>query len=72
MKKFVKILLVVTICLSFGSCFGCGNNTSSSKYSGSGSYTSPTGRKQEQYQGSIEQKRDLDMIDEYFNEHGWD
>lgn len=28
-------------------------------------YTSPTGEKQVHYKGSIEQQRDLDMIDEY-------
>lgn len=42
------------------------------EYMRGGGYTSPDGGKQIHYQGSREQKRDLDMIDEYFNEHGWD
>lgn len=42
------------------------------EYMRGGGYTSPDGSKQIHYQGSQEQKRDLDMIDEYFNEHGWD
>lgn len=42
------------------------------EYMRGGGYTSPDGDKQIQYQGSREQKRDLEMIDEYFNEHGWD
>ena len=42
------------------------------EYMQGGGYTSPEGDKQIHYQGSQEQKRDLDMIDEYFNENGWD
>ena len=42
------------------------------EYMNGGGYTSPEGDKQIHYQGSQEQKRDLEMIDEYFNEHGWD
>ena len=42
------------------------------EYMGGDGYTSPDGDKQIHYQGSQEQKRDLDMIDEYFNEHGRD
>lgn len=40
------------------------------EYMRGGGYTSPNGGKQIHYEGSREQKRDLDMIDEYFNEHG--
>ena len=42
------------------------------KYNNGGGYTSKDGGKQIHYQGSKEQKRDLEMIDAYFNEHGWD
>jgi hypothetical protein len=42
------------------------------EYMQGGGYTSPDGTKQVHYQGSKEQKSDLEMIDAYFNEHGWD
>lgn len=42
------------------------------EYMQGGGYTSPDGSKQVHYQGSQEQKSDLEMIDAYFNEHGWD
>lgn len=42
------------------------------KYMNGGGYTSSDGSKQVHYQGSQEQKSDLEMIDAYFNEHGWD
>ena len=41
-------------------------------YTKGGGYTAPDGSKQVHYQGSKEQKSDLEMIDAYFNEHGWD
>lgn len=41
-------------------------------YMKGGGYNSPSGGKQVHYKGSKEQKRDLEMIDAYFNEHGWD
>ena len=40
-------------------------------YMQGGGYTSSDGSKQVHYNGSQEQKRDLEMIDAYFNEHGW-
>jgi hypothetical protein len=42
------------------------------KYNDGGGYTSEDGSRQIHYQGSKEQKRDLEMIDAYFNEHVWD
>ena len=42
------------------------------EYMQGGGYTAPDGSKQVHYQGSQEQKSDLEMIDAYFNEHGWD
>lgn len=42
------------------------------EYMKGGGYTAPDGSKQVHYQGSQEQKSDLEMIDAYFNEHGWD
>ena len=42
------------------------------EYMKGGGYTSPDGGKQVHYKGSKEQKNDLEMIDAYFNEHGWD
>ncbi len=42
------------------------------EYNNGGGYTSKDGGRQIHYQGSKEQKRDLEMIDAYFNEHGWD
>ena len=42
------------------------------EYMKGGGYTAPDGGKQVHYKGSKEQKRDLEMIDAYFNEHGWD
>jgi hypothetical protein len=42
------------------------------EYNDGGGYTSEDGSRQIHYQGSKEQKRDLEMIDAYFNEHGWD
>lgn len=41
------------------------------EYMKGGGYTAPNGSKQVHYQGSKEQKSDLEMIDAYFNEHGW-
>lgn len=41
-------------------------------YMKGGGYTAPDGSKQVHYNGSQEQKNDLEMIDAYFNEHGWD
>jgi hypothetical protein len=41
------------------------------EYMKGGGYTAPDGSKQVHYKGSQEQKRDLEMIDAYFNEHGW-
>lgn len=42
------------------------------EYMQGGGYTAPDGSKQVHYQGSQEQKSDLEMIDAYFNKHGWD
>ena len=42
------------------------------EYMQGGGYTAPDGSKQVHYKGSKEQKSDLEMIDAYFNEHGWD
>ena len=42
------------------------------EYMNGGGYTAPDGSKQVHYKGSQEQKSDLEMIDAYFNEHGWD
>ena len=42
------------------------------EYMKGGGFTAPDGSKQVHYQGSKEQKSDLEMIDAYFNEHGWD
>ena len=41
------------------------------QYLQGGGYTAPNGSKQVHYQGSQEQKSDLEMIDAYFNDHGW-
>lgn len=41
------------------------------EYMNGGGYTAPDGSKQVHYKGSQEQKSDLEMIDAYFNEHGW-
>ncbi len=41
-------------------------------YMKGGGYTASDGSKQVHYNGSQEQKKDLEMIDAYFNEHGWD
>ncbi|HIY47636.1 MAG TPA: hypothetical protein IAA35_06335 [Candidatus Alistipes faecigallinarum] len=42
------------------------------EYMKGGGYTAPDGSKQVHYNGSKEQESDLEMIDAYFNEHGWD
>lgn len=42
------------------------------EYLKGGGYTSPDGSRQIHYKGSKEQESDLEMIDAYFNEHGWD
>lgn len=42
------------------------------EYLKGGGYTAPDGGKQIHYKGSKEQESDLEMIDAYFNEHGWD
>lgn len=76
-----KVLLLCAICMSLHSCFGDVKseiekrshieNTNSESYAspGKGDYTSPSGRRQIQYQGSQEQQRDLNMIDEYMREN---
>ena len=76
MKKILGLMLLCgTMCLS--SCSGCSssndqrdNSIKVGKYTGK--YTSPDGSRQTRYKGSIEQQRDLEAIDAYFNEHGWD
>ncbi|WP_290535796.1 hypothetical protein [Alistipes sp.] len=42
------------------------------EYIKGGGYTAPDGSTQIHYNGSKEQESDLEMIDDYFNEHGWD
>lgn len=42
------------------------------EYMKGGGYTAPDGSKQIHYNGSKEQESDLEEIDAYFNEHGWD
>ena len=73
--KSIKVILLCAISISLHSCFSCDSGSgrveksSRSEYTNDGKYTSPSGRRQNQYQGSREQKRDLDMIDEYLREN---
>lgn len=82
MKNVINLFVLTAICLSLSSCFGCDGCSKryvdevevsdSLEFTYGEGYTSPDGGSQIYYQGSREQKRDLEMIDEYFNEHGWD
>ena len=73
MKKIFGLMLLCAISTCLSSCSGCSSsNDPKDNYRGGGRYTSPDGGRQSYYQGSIEQQRDLDAIDAYFNEHGWD
>ena len=58
------VVVFIFVLIAFFMLFrGCDSESSSEGY---GDYTSPSGKRQIQYQGSREQKRDLDMIDSYF------
>lgn len=73
MKKILGLMLLCAISMNLSSCSGR-NSSSDQKgdYIWDGRYTSTDGSPQYHYKGSIEQQRDLDAIDAYFNEHGWD
>ena len=58
------IVVLIAFFMLFRSCDSDSDSYSSSE--GYGKYTSPSGKRQKQYQGSREQQRDLDMIDSYF------
>ena len=58
------VVLFIVVLIAFFMLFrGCDSDSSSEGY---GDYTSPSGKRQIQYQGSREQQRDLDLIDSYF------
>jgi uncharacterized membrane protein YvbJ len=63
-SKGCSVLVIIILLIAFVMLFrGCDSDSSSEGY---GDYTSPSGKRQIQYQGSREQQRDLDLIDSYF------
>jgi hypothetical protein len=65
--NILSVFIVVTaIVIFFVIIFRSCDSGSDSSSEGRGKYTSPSGKRQIQYQGSREQQRDLDLIDSYF------
>lgn len=60
------LIVVTTIVIFFVIIFRSCDSGSDSSLEECGKYTSPSGKRQIQYQGSREQQRDLDLIDSYF------
>jgi hypothetical protein len=59
-----KILMLISASLLLVSC-ACSESDSESNPREYGKYTSPGGGRQKEYKGSVEQMRDLQMIDSY-------